>query len=174
MKKVKQLNLVLVVLAVLCSGCPWPLPDRNLKEYVKEQDVVGRWNFQPESIALVVRDGFKTNPTHQYHIQFLKDGTCAFRSVVDEFQGGNYRDVKGKWKLEHDTTGGSNIKKKNTIQIDLSIANGTHTRYLNFDKVDGTLVLWQFYGDPDSWEFMEYKKAEQSPASDDLKAAPEE
>jgi hypothetical protein len=173
-KKVKQLNLVLVVFAVLCSGCPWPLPDRNLKEYVKEQDVVGRWNFQPESIALVVRDGFKTNPTHQYHIQFLKDGTCAFRSVVDEFQGGNYRDVKGKWKLEHDTTGGSNIKKKNTIQIDLSIANGTHTRYLNFDKVDGTLVLWQFYGDPDSWEFMEYKKAEQSPASDDLKAAPEE
>ncbi len=174
MKKVTQLNLVLVVLAVLCSGCPWPLPDRNLKEYVKEQDVVGRWNFQPESIALVVRDGFKTNPTHQYHIQFLKDGTCAFRSVVDEFQGGNYHDVKGKWKLEHDTTGGSNIKKKNTIQIDLSIANGTHTRYLNFDKVDGTLVLWQFYGDPDSWEFMEYKKAEQSPASDDLKAAPEE
>ena len=174
MKKVKQLNLVLVVFAVLCSGCPWPLPDRNLKEYVKEQDVVGRWNFQPESIALVVRDGFKTNPTHQYHIQFLKDGTCAFRSVVDEFQAGNYRDVKGKWKLEHDTTGGSNIKKKNTIQIDLSIANGTHTRYLNFDKVDGTLVLWQFYGDPDSWEFMEYKKAEQSPASDDLKAAPEE
>ena len=174
MKKVKQLNLVLVVFAVLCSGCPWPLPDRNLKEYVKEQDVVGTWNFQPESIALVVRDGFKTNPTHQYHIQFLKDGTCAFRSVVDEFQGGNYRDVKGKWKLEHDTTGGYNIKKKNTIQIDLSIANGTHTRYLNFDKVDGTLVLWQFYGDPDSWEFMEYKKAEQSPASDDLKAAPEE
>ena len=68
--------------------------------------------------------------------------------------------MKGKWKLEHDTTGGSNIKKKNTIQIDLAIANGTHTRYLNFAKENETLVLWQFYGDPDSWEFMEYKKTE--------------
>ena len=38
-----------------------PRANRNLKEYVKEQDVVGTWNLQPESIALVVRDGFKTN-----------------------------------------------------------------------------------------------------------------
>lgn len=162
------------MLAVLCSGCPGPLPDRNLKEYVKEQDVVGRWNFQSESIALVVRDGFKTNPTHQHHIQFLENGTCVFRSVVVVVGGGHYHDVKGKWKLEHNTTGGSNIKKKNTIQIDLAIANGIRTRYLNFNKEDETLVLWQFYGDPDSWEFMEYKKTEQSPASDDLKTGPEE
>ena len=144
------------------------MPDRNLKDYVKEQDVVGRWNLQPESLTLLTRDGFQTNSAQQYYVQFLTNGVCAFHSVIDEFQGGTYRDVKGSWKLEHDTTGGSNIKKKSTIQVDLSLPDGRHVRYLNFDRIDGALVLWQFNGDPDSWEFMEYKKAEPQAGGDGI------
>jgi hypothetical protein len=159
----KILSPLLILLTIICTGCPHPLgmPDRNLKTYVQDQDVVGVWSLQPESLSLLTRDGFKADSSHMYQIQFQADGACSFRSVVDEFSGGTYHDAKGEWKLEHDTTGGSNIEKKNTIEMNLSLPNGRHIQYLNFDKVDGSLVLWQFYGDPDSWEFMEYKKAEQ-------------
>lgn len=156
----KQLSPLLIVLALLCTGCPRPLwlPDRNLKEYVTEQDVVGIWSLQPESLALLTRDEFKTNSTYQYNIRFFEDGSCSFHSVIAEFQGGDYCDVKGTWELKHDITGDSNVEKKNTVRIDLLIENKAVVRYLNFDKEDGALVLWQFYGDPDSWEFLEYKK----------------
>ena len=160
-----RLRPILVALAILCSGCPRPLwlPDRNLREYVHEQEVIGIWNLSAESLDLLTRDGFKTNPSHQYRIQFLPDGVCAFQSVVDIVGDTDvireYYDVKGKWKLEHDTTGNSNIKKKNTLRMALTLPDGEYSYYLNFDKQDGTLVLWDFYGDPDSWEFMEYKRA---------------
>ncbi|MDP7010932.1 MAG: hypothetical protein QF685_06090 [Verrucomicrobiota bacterium] len=172
MKKMKQLSTFLIVLAILCAGCG--LPDRNLKENVKEQDVVCEWSLRPESLALLARDGFKTNSTHHYRIHFQTNGACLFQTVVDDFRSGVYHDVKGTWKLEHDTTGNSNIKKKNTIQIELPLPSGRYIFHLNFDKHDGKLVLWNFYGDPDSWEFMEYRKAKQSPTSDGQKAAPEE
>ena len=119
MKKMKQLSTFLIVLAILCAGCG--LPDRNLKENVKEQDVVCEWSLRPESLALLARDGFKTNSTHHYRIHFQTNGACLFQTVVDDFRSGVYHDVKGTWKLEHDTTGNSNIKKKNTIQIELPL-----------------------------------------------------
>ena len=172
-KRVKQFSPILAVLTSLCLGCPGPLPDRNLKQYVKEQDVVGMWNLSPAFLALLTRDGFKTNVSHKYHIQFLTNGVCSFQSVVGEFQSGTYHDEKGTWKLEHDTAGNSNVKKKNAIRIELALPNTRYVFYLNLDKRDQAFVLWNFYGDPDSWEFMEYERTEQSPAGGRLQAPPD-
>ena len=156
----KQLSPFLILVMILCAGCPRPLflPDRNLKDYVRETDVIGAWNLQQESLDLLIRDGFATNASHQYHIQFLTNGICVFQSVADKSIGGEYYDVQGTWKLEHDTTGGSNFGKKNAIRLELPLPNTTHLSYLNLDKRDNALVLWSFYGDPDSWEFIEYMK----------------
>ena len=160
----KQLSPLLIILTVLCAGCPRPiwLSDPNLKEYVQEPDVVGVWNLQLESLALLARDGFKVNSSQLFSIQFVTNGVCIFQSVADSFKGGVYHDVRGTWSLEHDTTGSSNIKTKNAIRMELPLPNTTSLRYLNFEKRDGRLILWSYYGDPDLNEFMKYKKAEQA------------
>ena len=156
----------MIVLAGLCVGCPHPVlsPDRNLKEYIQESDIVGEWFLQPASLALLARDGFETNAAYRYNIQFMTNGGCVFQSVVTAFKGGAYFDIAGIWRLEHDTTGGSDIKVKNAIRLELPLPNTTHLSYLHLDKREAALVLWSFYGDPDSWEFMEYKRAEQGVA----------
>jgi hypothetical protein len=157
-----RLNVLLVVLALVLMGCPRPLflPDRNLDKYVTEQNVVGAWTLQDQSLGLLGRDGFKSSSEHQYQIRFLAGGTCEFRSVINDVQGGIYYEVEGTWLLLHDVTRGSNTKKKNEIRIELPLPDVTHRLQLNLDRVDGALVLWQFYGDPDSWEFMEYAPVE--------------
>lgn len=162
MKRIRSVIPAMIILALLCTGCPHPLwlPDRNLKALVQEQDVIGTWNLRPESLALLTRDSFKTNASHHYQIHFMTNGVCSFQTVAETFPGATYHDVKGGWKLEHNTTGDSNIKKKNAIKLELSLPTMTRTCYLNFDMRDSALILWNFYGDPDSWEFMEYTKAQ--------------
>jgi hypothetical protein len=31
-------------------------------------------------------------------------------------------------------------------------------RVVNFAEKNGTIRLWNYYGDPDSWEFVEYER----------------
>jgi hypothetical protein len=144
---------------VLFLGChPIYLPDRNLREYVKDTDVVGQWTLTADSLKLLARDGFKMEDTHRYQIAFLGDGTCEFQSVLDSDRGGSYLSARGTWKLEHDTHGDSNEFKKNALRIELKLPTIMHIRHLNFDRKDDKLILWSYYGDPDSWEFMEYTK----------------
>ena len=160
MMKTKLLVLSLILLANL--GCFWllPIPDRDLNEYVSEEDVVGVWSLSHDSLDLLVRDGFRSDETHQYEIEFLSNGEVVFRSVVSYFGRGTYYEMEGKWKLEHDTTGNSNGEKKNVIRMEFNHSDGPRGLYLNFDKQGEDLVLWEFYSDPDLQDFMEYTKVE--------------
>lgn len=151
----RGLLLVLLVGALLTS-CG--LPNRNLNETLSEKDVIGTWKLTQDSLRLLTRDKFRSDPSHLYTITFRLDGTCTFASVSDEFQGGTYTVVDGTWRLEHDTTGDSNLRKRNAIQMKLR-PKSDHTveRYLNFDRDKRKqLILWNYYGDPDQWEFIEY------------------
>lgn len=38
--------------------------------------------------------------------------------------------------------------------------------YLYLKELKGKLILWEWYGDPDSQEFIEYEKEESQPKSD--------
>ena len=146
-----------LLLVLLLTGCPRPLwlPDRNLKEYLSEQDVVGQWRLTAESLDLLTHDGFKPADSHRYLIALLADGTCRFQTVMPEIgRSAIYQELTGKWKLEHDETNGANTKIKNTLSLELT---GYSTGFA-FDKKNGALILWTFYGDPDSWQFIEYKK----------------
>ena len=67
-------------------------------------------------------------------------------------------EADGRWKLEHNTTGGSNIHKTNALSLEIKMPEMTDNRYLNFAEQDNKLILWNFYGDPDSWEFLEYER----------------
>jgi hypothetical protein len=156
--------LVFFLVGTLLTGCG--LRDRNLKETLSEKDVVGTWKLTQDSLRLLTRDKFQSDPSHLYTITFRTDGTCTFASVSVDFQGGNYTVVDGTWRLEHDTTGDSNVRKRNAIRMELHPKpNYTAQRYFNFARDDQKqLKLWNYYGDPDQWEFIEYSRNASSEA----------
>ncbi len=161
MMKTKLLVLFLILLTSL--GCFWLLPIAardHLDEYVSAEDVVGVWSLSPESLDLLVRDGFQVDDAHLYQVEFHSNGECVFRSVVVLFGRGAYYELNGTWRLEHNTTGNSNVKKKNFIGIDFNRPDWPSGLGLNFDKRGENLVLWQTYSDPDFQDFMEYTKVE--------------
>lgn len=151
--------LLLFSCVTLLGGCG--LPDRNLKEALSDKDVIGTWKLTEDSLRLLTRDKFQTDPSHLYTITFRPDGTCTFASVAVEFQGGSYTVVDGTWRLEHDTNGDSNVRKRNAIRMELHPKpTQTEQRYLNFDRDDRKQIkLWNYYGDPDQWEFIEYSRS---------------
>ena len=123
-----------------------------------EKDVIGAWKMSIESVAPLVRDGFHSEPTNECRIIFNPDGTCLFQSVYSFARQHRYLAVIGSWRLEHDTNGDSNIKKKNALRLELLIEGANHLSHLNFAREDGVLVLWNYHGDPDQWEFVEYRR----------------
>ncbi len=150
---------IVVLAAIALQGCgAYFAPDRNVTRKVAEAEVVGTWRLTAGSLALLQRDGFVADPTHAYTITFNVDGTLRFASVIDDFRSGRYFDVPGTWTLEHNTNGNSNVHKANALSLRIEVPGSTNNRYLNFAEENGKLQLWNYYGDPDSWEFMEYER----------------
>ena len=117
-----------------------------------DNDVVGTWRMTTNSLALLVRDGFRPAPTNEYTLTFKADHTCFVQSV-ESFVEHRYVSASGTWKLEHDTDG-----KKNALRFDLSVDGGIHIWRFGFAHEHGALILWSYHGDPDQWEFIEYRK----------------
>lgn len=89
-----------------------------------------------------------------HEIVFRADGTCRFRSI-DEWGPARveYLDTEGTWKLVHYPPFGGETKA-NEIQIAIAM------RGVNFNLADEKhrLHLWQYWGDPDEWLFLDYEK----------------
>lgn len=146
-----------LLLCLTLTGCgAYFAPDRNVKETLADKDVIGTWSMSTNSLALLVRDGYRPASTNPYSITFSADGTCLFQSVESFASQHRYISVSGTWKLEHDSQGDSNIKKKNTIRVELPVDGADHIQHWNFAREHGMLILWNYHGDPDQWEFIEY------------------
>jgi hypothetical protein len=141
---------------VACRGCI--LPDRNLERRVAQHEVVGTWEMTSETLALLERDGTTFEEGVTFTIKLDEDGSAEFASARDGFDGVAYERLSGTWTLEHDTTRGDTTKKANTLRIELvwPDAESRAVDHWYLVEVNGRLRLWQWYGDPDSWEFLEY------------------
>jgi hypothetical protein len=147
----------LVVCGVLIgAGCgAYFPPDRNIKDRLEESAVIGRWSLTDRSLALLKRDGFQPDPSRPYTVAIKPDHTCLFSSVLTA----SYRVVAPcTWLLEHDTRGDSNVQKANSLRLDLDGEGVKQRLYLNLARDRGRLLLWNFLGDPDLWEFIEYQQ----------------
>ena len=142
-----------MLLVLLGAGCRAPLPDRHLQTIIGPEDIIGVWSLSPASLAFLIRDGFDASATASYQIAFATDGELVFQSVLAEFRGGLFVDVEGTWTLRHNTD------IKNQLQLVLALPARRHELTLNVGTQDGHLVLWDFYGDPDEWEFLTYQRA---------------
>lgn len=152
---------VSIILTTLMS-CGSPLPNRDVREILAMSNVEGVWKLSDESLRLMIRDGFTTASIHQYTITLNLDGTCKYSSVVDDLEKPSHMIAEGNWIIEHDTTGDSNVKKKNALRLELVsqslFASSTQIVYLNFAREHGSLLLWNYHRDPDSCEYIEYTK----------------
>ncbi len=139
---------IIGILACLVCGC-----DRHTDKKVTNPEVVGTWPMTSKSLAMLKRDGYKPGANETYTITFAADGSLTFASVLPEFQGGNFITTSGKWTLKHDVAIDNETKRTNCLDVDW-----TRREQMSFAQEDGKLVLWTYYGDPDSCEFIDYVK----------------
>jgi hypothetical protein len=152
-----MINLRTVILITALAntlGCArYFAPDINLNRYVSTNELVGTWDLAPGSLKLAVRDGYVPPKDANHQITFLADGTCRFASFVPFGRRTYYVSATGTWELAHDKDFEGNSKGiKNTLDILVQSAGWT----MYFTEENGKVILWDFWGDPDQWEFTKY------------------
>jgi hypothetical protein len=149
---------VLLLLALLVSGCgSYCTPNRHVRDRLDESVLLGTWRLTEESLKLAVKEGLRRDASQRYTITFNADHTCGWDSVL-EFDGIEYEKAPCSWKLEHDVDL-SGRKVANFLDFVIQRRNARFSTGSNFAREDGVLILWEYYSDPDLWEFLEYKKA---------------
>jgi len=148
----KLLNILLV--SLLLSSCGGP--DIRIKRKVAEREIVGTWHLDPKSSALVLDhdgDDYLMDASKPHVIVFDEDGTCRYSSVMQ--MPTRYVDSIGDWSIVPT----SNDPRGSKVDIRLKTdGGGTHMFSLDIKEESGELILWEFWSDPDLWNFLEYKR----------------
>ena len=105
----------------------------------------------PQSLALLKRDGYTPAAGETYTIIFAADGSLKFASVLPEFKSGNYVTTPGTWALKHDVSVDNETKRTNCLNVSWS-----RWEKASFAFENGKLILWTWYGDPDTGEYIDY------------------
>lgn len=137
---------------LLLAGCF--LPDIRLKRDVAPSEIVGLWTLTEDSLRDIRtdRDAAPATGLHvDYQIEIYADGTLRYRSVLQM----PTRHVKspGRWAL-HPLL---NRKTGNNLRILLDV-DGGYSFSLDFTEEKGRLLLWEYFGDPDSFRLVTYEK----------------
>ena len=137
----------------LLLGCGrYFAPDINLSRFLKESDVIGTWILTSNTLILAKKDGYVPLPESLHQITIGSNGVCQFSSIVEFGERVQYVEGDGQWQINHDTEG-----RKNRLQLRISTKNETRDMSFDFTEEKNTIYLWDFWGDPDSWEFLKYK-----------------
>lgn len=146
------------MLLVICLLPSCGLPDIRIKRKVATSELVGTWVLDPKSSAMAKdHDGDTYVPaTGQPHtIVFNADGTCHYRSVLQ--MPTRYVDASGDWSIVTPTDNPKGCEVKIILN---SASTGTTQFSLDLKEESGHLILWQFWSDPDLWNFLEYKRTQ--------------
>jgi hypothetical protein len=146
------------VTTLACGG--YFMPSRDISERVEDVAVIGTWRLTEKSLRTLERDGFRRDPGHAYTIVFAPNNVCRFASVDTflDLDKPTYVDARCTWTLEHDVRDSNDRRIPNQMKLEVNGPKGPFAWDFGFARDDGTLVLWEFYGDPDQWEFLEYAK----------------
>ena len=152
---------VVILLILAGGGCGrYAAPDRHLRSLLSPEDVVGNWRLTESTVKLVRANGATISDSVHPGLQISRDGTCYFASVVHRPEAIEYVEGTCTWKLEHDTTGDSNIRKRNALRLTILNEGTKRIEYLNFAGDHRGLTLWNYLGDPDLGQFIEYDRSE--------------
>ncbi len=162
---------LLLAIALLAVSCRYLRPDRNIGELVGPDAVVGEWVLTHETAVVLRKRGFSGCPPEGCRVVFARDRGCRFNSVIESVDGTELINGPCSWTLQHDTAGGSNVRRRNVVEIVLYRGSGEWHEYLGFARAADQLLLWQFLGDPDSWEFIEYARRSATTSNNRLQRA---
>jgi hypothetical protein len=143
---------------LLLAGCGEDRDKRHLARVVSPPSLLGVWEMTEASRQLLLRDGYVEVPNQSYTITFINDGTVKFASVVDDVRGGTFTNCLGRWRLDHDRTIDNETPRANVIELQLLRTSDRYFRKLALTEEDEQIRLWNFYGDPDSKEYIEYER----------------
>ena len=139
---------------LLLASCGYFAKDIHLKREVAAKEVIGVWRLRDESLSMARKDSirpYSEQPDRLHEIEIRVDGTCRFRSITQ--MPTDYLDCEGTWQLAHA------LNDKHVPQLDFTLKKGGGYGFsLDFTEEEGRLVLWEYWGDPDSWEFLKYDK----------------
>jgi hypothetical protein len=145
------------VILLMLAGCgSYFMPDRNISDALPSTQIVGTWVLTGKSLELLKRDGYAdSGKPHQ--IVFHADGRCDYSSVEFGPPKSSHETRAGTWMLLQNVpeSGGT---KANEVSMTFKEPGITRGEALNIARENGALILWKFYGDPDSWEFIEYRR----------------
>ena len=152
-------TVTVIVSTVMLAACGTyfgpDIPDINLERYVTEGEVVGRWSLIPQTLEIAKRDGYAPAVATTHEITFREGGSCDFRSIVEFGKTATYFNTPCSWELKHDGSAFNKKKIKNTVFIQIK----DRGIQLGLTEESGRLLLWDYWGDPDSWEFIKYEKS---------------
>ena len=143
---------------LLLAGCrpAYFAKDIRLQRKVEMSEVIGTWKLRGDSLERAKsegeREGFAPAPGQTYQIQFRADGTCHFSSLTQ--MPLKYADYEGTWRLDFQKDG----HRPNELTLTLKRGAG-YVFTLEFTEEVGHLVIWEYLGDPDEWQFLNYDKS---------------
>ena len=144
------------VLALL-AGCKpaYFAKDIRLQRKVEVPEIIGTWKLRPDSLEKAKRDGqrdgFAPSSGQTYQIQVRADGTCHFSSLTQ--MPLKYEDYEGTWQLNFQ----KHEARPNELYFELKRGAG-YGFTLEFTEENRHLVLLEYLGDPDDWQFLKYDK----------------
>jgi hypothetical protein len=140
--------------AGLLTACfPDYFPRRQLRNIVPEQ-VVGTWQLRPTRVSqrfLAYPVPADTKST----AEFSSDGSCSLNNLIDN---GDLFSGKATWNLT--TEEDRDASHVSVLEIHLPNSAGGHEHIFRFyfTHVHEKLIFWQYIGDPDSREYVEYER----------------
>ena len=150
----RTMKIAITILSLLILvGCSY-LPDRRYKGKVTNNDLVGTWELESAIFDALKRDGYPQDKNKTYQIKLNEDGSCEFNTLMDVFQDVSYHDINGEWSLTQTKDG------RYGLYLHLHEEETDITLVFHFAKSGSSLIFWQYYSDPDMWDFFEYKKLE--------------
>jgi hypothetical protein len=142
--------LMAAILQVACL--PDYFPRRKAKN-ITDPEVIGTWQLRPASAEKLL--GYPVSAGTKSTAEFSTDGRCSLSKFVDN---GDLFSGEGTWKLTgEDDRGGSRFT---VLEISLPSPSGGRSSVFRFyfARAHHGLILWQYIGDPDSREYVEYER----------------
>lgn len=149
----KLLFLFWLTVVTTCSvGCGFGMPDRNVSRTIEPSELIGKWKLTGESLAHLIADGY-TDEGLECTIVFRADSTAKFFSINDLLSPPLHQDKSGFWEIGPGAVNGE-------TRVTISDRRRSEFGFVSFGFTEdrGKLRLWNFRGDPDMWEFIEYTK----------------
>ena len=141
------MKLAIAVLLVCDAGClPDYFPRRPTNRWIDEAQLIGSWAAIGKHTPTRLQDGNRLQFATEMEIK--NSGVCVVRWP-------DAPTVIGKWGLLHDSIGAGGDTEKNVLQM--RIVDGVVTEF-SISVENGHLALWRYIGDPDSREFIEFRK----------------